>query len=68
MIRDLIVQWAKKIGANEAKARIVRRGISGSAADKLIAGTYGFEPRGGNATVIIEEMAKDGFRLTNEAS
>lgn len=61
MLKEAVVKWAHQIGQNEAKARLVRRGINGNTVDKLVAGTYESEPRGANATVIREELAKDGF-------
>lgn len=74
MLKEAVRKWANKIGSNEAKARLVRRGINGNTVDKLVAGTYESEPKGANATAIREEMAKDGLTVAivvtdeNEAS
>lgn len=68
MLKDEIVKWAHRIGSNEAKSRLVRRGINGNTVDKLVAGTYESEPRGANAAVIREEMAKDDDSSAESAS
>lgn len=65
-IREMVPKWAGKIGENNAKAKLVKRGIAGNSADKLVAGTYPNEPRGAYAAAIIEEMAKDGFSLADD--
>lgn len=66
-LKATIVEWANAIGANEALARLVRQKISPSMAEKLIRGRYPSEPIEIVRDVLLRELAKDGFVLTDEA-
>lgn len=67
-IMRLVKSWAEKIGHRTAIKRLVNRNIAVTTADKLCAGRYESVPRDLLAETLLEEMAKDGFALTGEAS
>lgn len=67
-ITKLVKTWAEKIGHTEAIKRLVARNVAVSTADKLCAGRYESTPRDLLAQVLVEEMAKDGVSLADEAS
>jgi hypothetical protein len=58
--------WVTKIGRSEATARLIQRGFSVSTADKICADKYGAELRTIYAAALLDEMAKDGFKLAGE--
>lgn len=57
--------WANKIGYEKALGRLVSRRVSTRAAERLCAGEYPSEPKS-LRTVLLDEMAKDGFTLSDE--
>ena len=65
---ELFKEWVGKIGRHEATKRLVIRDVPTSTADKLVRGAYPGNPRPLLITVILEEMAKDGLSLSQEAS
>lgn len=68
MLKKALNEWIKKIGPNEVKARLVKRGIGASTVEKLVAGTYEHEPKGTTAAALSEEMVKDGISINGIAS
>lgn len=65
-IAKLISKWAKHVGRGPAIGRLIERGVNVSVAEKLCTGRYKSEPRDLLANVLLDEMAKDGFRLASE--
>jgi len=63
MFKRTFEKWVLKIGANEAKARLMKRGLGASTIERMVGGTYAHEPRGLTLAVIAEELMKDGFSL-----
>lgn len=66
-IKEAVEAWAKQIGTKRATGRLISRGVSARAAEQLCAGTYESEPKS-LRTVLLDELAKDGFALQGEAS
>lgn len=67
-LRKTVIEWAKSVGEREAHTRLVNRMISPSTTEKLIAGRYPSEPNDLYRSILLEEMAKDGFTLAGKAS
>lgn len=65
-LKKAVEKWAQKIGHKEAGKRLVNADISVSIAQKLITGRYVSQLSFEKAQAILEEMAKDGFSLTDE--
>jgi len=63
MIKNMVKDWAEKIGHSDAIKRLVNRNLGVSTADHLCHGRYRATPREMLAQVLMEEMAKDGFVL-----
>jgi len=66
--KKAVQEWARKIGSHRAKARLIERRLSTSMVERIVKGAYDHELQGGNLTVLIEELATDGFQLADEAS
>lgn len=64
----LIPVWVSKVGNRQAIARLILRGMSASSAEKICSDRYPSPIKGLVLETIIEEMAKDGFTLPDEAS
>lgn len=67
-VKKSFKKWVTKVGEPDAVHRLMKRGIGLSTVDQLMSERYDHEPRGTNRVAILEEMAKDGFVLTDEAS
>lgn len=66
-IKVLIKGWVRKVGADVATGRLIARGMSARAAERLCDGTYPYEPKS-LRTILLDEMSKDGITLASEAS
>lgn len=64
----LVKRWVKKISKKEAIRRLADRRLSPITAEKICGGRYPSVPRDLLATVLLEEMAKDGIYLEDKAS
>lgn len=67
-IKKLTKAWAKKIGYQQAVSRLIAKGISARAAERLCGGDYTSQPKSLMCAALLDEMSKDGFALANEAS
>ena len=68
MIKNMVKDWAKAIGHSVAIRRLVLRNLGVSTAEHLCHGRYKPTPREMLAQVLAEEMAKDGFLITDKAA
>lgn len=66
-LKQAVIEWSDKIGAHKARARLAERKLSTSLIDKLLGGRYPSTLKPLYAEVLAQEMAKDGFVLTDEA-
>lgn len=67
-LNKLAVKWAEKIGRNKALSRLIEKNFSASLADKIISDRYSSELHDMYASVLIQEMKKDGISLTDEVA
>lgn len=67
-LKKKVTEWVAKIGPKEAIKRLINADISVHVAQKLVAGSYDREPSFNKAQAILREMAKDGFRLTDDSA
>lgn len=63
-VRKTVRAWAKAIGENAAMGRLVSRGMNPRTAQLLCFGEYGSKPKA-YRNMLIDEMSKDGFPLTD---
>lgn len=62
-VLKLVPEWASSIGQTTAMRRLIDRGLGLSTADKMVHGRYGSTPKDVVAEILIDEMAKDGFKI-----
>lgn len=63
-VKSLAVEWAKFVGSKCALKRLVALDLSPSLAQKLVAGKYGPDLSYDRATLVLKEMEKDGFQMS----
>jgi predicted membrane GTPase involved in stress response len=66
-LKQKTYNWAQAIGMNKAIARLIERNVGVRTASRLARNQYDSEPRGMLASILMEEMRKDGFVLSDEA-
>lgn len=62
----MIRRWAAKIGNKKAIKRLHDAKLGYSTASQMVAGTYTRTPNDLTASVLLKEMAKDGFTLAGD--
>ncbi len=66
MLREAVRSWALKDGEPEVISVLTKRGMGPSTVNLLAQGIYGHEPKGANAAIIREELAKRNIRVQDE--
>lgn len=62
-----VFEWAKAIGRENVIGRMVgEKKYNSRTIERLCDNTYSSSPRGPLRQALIDEMAKDGFTLTDE--
>ena len=62
-ILKLVGHWVGKIGAHEARKRLILRDLSTATAEKMVSGKYPSTPTYITAGILLEEMERDGITL-----
>ncbi len=69
VLKSTIVKWGEFLGKETVLSRLIlTRKVSVSTAEQLLGGRYVSRPRGKLRTILIGEMTRDGFSLTDEAA
>jgi len=65
-LKKVINKWVAAIGEREAVKRLIQIDIALAVTQKLVKGHYKSELSFDKAQAILNELAKDGFRLADD--